>query len=88
MDADVFDIEHLASRCGVNPLDGFRRAGLSTSNFYRWKQGADPKTSNLSKWKVAIIKLAIEEGRSPSTATEIRWQILLKWLRGMRDDTA
>lgn len=65
MDADVFDIEHLASRCGVNPLDGFRRAGLSTSNFYRWKQGADPKTSNLSKWKVAIIKLAIEEGALP-----------------------
>ncbi len=65
MDADVFDIEHLASRCGVNPLDGFRRAGLSTSNFYRWKQGADPKTSKLSKWKVSVIKLAIENGALP-----------------------
>lgn len=65
MEADVFDIEHLASRCGVNPLDGFRVVGLSTSNFYRWKQGVAPNTAKLKAWKLAIIDLAIEAGKLP-----------------------
>lgn len=84
METDVFDIEHLASRCGINPLDGFRVAGLSTSNFYRWKQGIAPNTRKLNQWRKAVIDLAIREGALPEGCENKTVPELIELAKGWR----
>lgn len=84
METDVFDIEHLASRCGINPLDGFRRCNLSTSNFYRWKQGTAPNTKKLNQWRRAIVDLAVEAGALPDNCQHKTVPELIEIAKGWR----
>ncbi len=65
-DKEVLELDQLMRLTGVGVYESAARAGIAPSNWSRWRgHGISPSLSKFGKMRVAVIKLAIENGALP-----------------------
>lgn len=64
---DIKTLDYMAACCGLKNWQGeaCARAGMSTANPARWRNGTEPMPSKFRKLRNVVIDMAIENGSLP-----------------------